>query len=412
MTYDLLLLNPQRTQTAMPLTYKNIAPFLVSNQNRVSSILSYAGLAVGVLLLLCSLQMYININHLLKEKNERKDGFDYISVTKLITNENMAEDHSFSDAEIDALKQQKTIADATPLLANKFLVKATGSSALPFTTDLFLESIDNSFIDTIPAEFKWEVGQDLVPVIMSADYLELYNTVFAPSKDLPQFSAKTVSSVIVQLECYTSTGEVKIFKASVVGLSDRINSVLVPANFLRWANLNFANTSKTKPSRVFIKATDINNTELLNYLQQNHYSVNKDKTKFGRIKQILQAVVSGLSGFGILVILLAMLLFSFYLQLMIERSKNNLQLLLTLGYSPNWLSKTVAKRWIPIYVVIVLSALSITIISQWMFQKFAMNGREDLPAFIHWSVILVALVLMVFSVLFNYRLVSKLLHRL
>jgi len=396
----------------MALSYKNIAPFLSASQNRLSRWLSYIGLGVGVLLLLCAFQMYININHLLKEKNPRKDGYDYISVTKLITNENMAADHSFSEAELVEIKDQQSIDDATPLLANKFLVRATGGSTLPFTTDLFLESIDNSFIDTIPADFTWKEGQATVPVIMSADYLELYNTVFAPSKDLPQFSAKSISSVVIQLECYTPSGTTKIFRASVVGLSDRINSVLVPANFLAWANLHLANSSKANPSRIFIKTKDANSPELLNFLQEKNYHVNKDKTKFGRVKQVLQAIVSGLSGFGVLVILLAMMLFSFYLQLMIARSKDNLQLLLTLGYSPGWLSKTVAKRWVPVYVLIILAALITTVIFQLGFQQYAMNGRDDLPMLIHWSVVLVALALLIVSVLINYRLVRKLLLKL
>lgn len=396
----------------MALSYKNIAPFLSAGQNKLSRWLSYTGLGVGVLLLLCCIQMYVNINQLLKDRNPKKDGYDYISVTKLITNDNMAEDHSFNEAEVAEIKNQKTIDDASPLLANKFLVKATGGSTIPFTTDLFLESIDNSFIDTIPAEFKWQEGQDIVPVIMSSDYLELYNTVFAPTKDLPQFSAKSISSVLIQLECYSNTGVTKVFKASVVGLSDRINSVLVPMNFLQWANQQLAGPVKTNPSRIFIKTKDANSPELLNFLEQKNYHVNKDKTKFGRVKQILQAIVSGLSGFGVLVILLAMVLFSFYLQLMIARSKDNLQLLITLGYSPGWLSKTVAKRWIPVYAIIILAALIITAIFQWSFQQYAMNDRDDLPVMIHWLVIVVALLLLLLSVIINHRLVKNLLLKL
>ncbi len=396
----------------MPLSYKHISPLLSAEQNRLSRLLSYTGLGVGVLLLLCCIQMYININHLLKDKNPKQDGYDYISVTKIITNENMADDHSFSTAEVEELQKQPAIEAATPLLANKFLVKATGSSVLPFTTDLFLESLDNSFIDTIPADFTWRQGQDVIPVIMAADYLELYNTVFAPSKDLPQFSAKSVSALMVQLECYAADGTVHIFKGHVVGLSDRINSVLVPVNFLEWANKKFGNTNKLNPSRVFLKTKDANSPELLNFLQQKNYSVNKDKTKFGRVKQILQAIVSGLSGFGALVILLAMVLFSFYLQLMIARSKDNLQLLLTLGYSPNWLSRTVAKKWIPVYIIIVVLALVFTALFQWIFQQSAMKGRDDLPAFIHWTVVLAAMLLLALSVTVNYRLVKKLLMKL
>ena len=396
----------------MQLSYQHIKPFLNTRQNAASRWMGYFGLGLGVVLLLVSVQLYININVLLKDKNPRKDGYDYISVTKLISNENMAEDHSFSDAEIEEIKSKSFIQDATPLLANKFLVRASGSSAIPFTTDLFLESIDNRFLDTIPENFSWKQGQAIVPIIMSADYLELYNTVFAPSKDLPQFSEKSISSVLIQLECYAPDGTEKIFKASVVGLSNRINSVLVPESFLTWANKNLGSSTNINPSRIFIKTTDANNTELLNFLQQKNYNINKDKTKFGRVKQLLQAIVSGLSGFGVLIILLAMLLFSFYLQLMIARSKDNLQLLLTLGYSPGWLSKTVAKRWVPVYTGIVSTALILAAMFQWAFQQIALNGRSDLSPYLHWMVIIIAAVLLLLSIFINYRLVKKLLLNL
>lgn len=396
----------------MALSYKNISPFLNAGQNKWSRWLSYVGLGVGVLLLLCSLQMFININSLLKEKNPAKNGFDYISVTKLITNDNMASDHSFSDADIAEIKNQPYVQDATPLLANKFLVKATGGTVLPFTTDLFLEAIDNSFIDTIPVDFKWQQGQDIIPVIVSSDYLELYNTVFAPSQDLPQFSAKSVSAVVIQLQCYSNAGGIRNFRASVVGLSDRINSVLVPKNFLEWANQQLGSNTKTNPSRIFIKTKDANNPELLSFLQQKNYNINKDKTRFGRVKQILQAIVSGLSGFGVLVILLAMVLFSFYLQLMIAKSKDNLQLLITLGYSPGWLSKTVSQKWVPVYTLIIIIAIILTAIFQFCFQQLAMNGRDDLSAMIHWSVIAIAILLLALSALVNYRLIKKQLYKL
>ena len=395
----------------MALSFKNIAPFLVINQNKSSRLFSYFGLGIGVLLLLCSVQLYININQLMKERNPKKSGYDFISITKRITDQNMGQDHSFSTADIENLKAQKFIADATPLLANKFIVSASGGPALPFSTDIFLEAIDPEFIDTIPASFKWNEGDNIVPIIISSDYLELYNTVFAPSRDLPQISENTVGALMLQLEC-TGVYGTKIFKGNIVALSDRINSVIVPKNFLEWANKSIANLPSGNATRVYIKTTDANNVDFLNYLQANNYQVNKDKTRFGRVKQVLQAVVSGLGIFAILVILLAMMLFSFYLQLMIARSKDNLQLLLTLGYSPGWLSKTVAKRWVPVYIGIILVALAATQGFQYAFQQGFLNGRDDLSPFVHWSVLAVAALLIVLCIGINYRLIKRLLFRL
>ena len=395
----------------MALSFKNIAPFLVINQNKSSRLFSYFGLGIGVLLLLCSVQLYININQLMKERNPKKSGYDFISITKRITDQNMGQDHSFSTADIENLKAQKFIADATPLLANKFIVSASGGPALPFSTDIFLEAIDPEFIDTIPASFKWNEGDNIVPIIISSDYLELYNTVFAPSRDLPQISENTVGALMLQLEC-TGVYGTKIFKGNIVALSDRINSVIVPKNFLEWANKSIANLPSGNATRVYIKTTDANNVDFLNYLQANNYQVNKDKTRFGRVKQVLQAVVSGLGIFAILVILLAMMLFSFYLQLMIARSKENLQLLLTLGYSPGWLSKTVARKWVPVYISIILAALVATQVFQYFFQQGFLNGRDDLSPFVHWAVITIAALLMLLCIGINYRLIKRLLFKL
>ena len=380
-------------------------------QNNTSRLFSYIGLGIGVLLLLCSVQMYININQLLKDRNPRKTGYDYISVTKKITNDNIGQDHSFSQADLDELKAQDFVEDATPLIANKFVVTASGGSVIPFTTEIFLEAINNNFIDTVPTSFTWKEGQQVVPIIIASDYLELYNSVFAPSRGLPQISSGSVSALLIRLEC-TGVYGTKIFMGNIVAQSDRINSVIVPLNFLEWANKNIANISSEKSSRVYIKTNDANNVVFLDFLQQKNYQVNKDKTKFGRVKQILQAVVSGLGGFSILVILLAMMLFSFYLQLMIARSKDNLQLLLQLGYSPGWLSNTVAKKWVPVYISIVSISLLLTQVFQYFFQQSFLNGRDDLSGWLHWSVIVVAAFLILLCILINYRLIRRLLFKL
>lgn len=393
--------------SAEQLSYASIKPFLDTTQNRLSKIFSYTGLWIGVLLLLCAAQIFININQLLQEKNPRNDGFDFISVTKTITDQNMGSDNSFTDAEIKELRSKEFIIDAAPLTSNQFRAKASAGSIIPFSTDLFLESIQNNFLDTIPPSFIWQEGQLDVPIIFSADFLEMYN-VFAPAQDLPQLSQTSISAVNIILECYGPAGT-KHFRGHIVGVSDRINSVLVPENFLQWANNTFGNTSKAPPARVFIKTKDANNPAFLQFLEVKKYHINKDKTKFGRVKQVLQAVVSGLGGFAILIILLAMMLFSFYLQLMVSKSRDNIRLLVQLGYSPGWLGKTVTKKWIPAYIVIILLAISVASIFQYIFYK---NFTVNLDPVLHWSVWTITLVLLLLCVTVNYVIIKKLLQRL
>jgi hypothetical protein len=398
------------TATQKNITYKTIAPFLHSG-NRISRFFSYTGLAVGVMLLLCCVQMYINIDQLLHDKNPRKNGYDFISVTKTVTNDNMGKDNRFTPADIEDFAKQPFITDLAPLAGNEFRVKANAGNIIAFSTDVFFEAIKNDFLDTLPPSFTWQPGQQEVPMMISADFLEMYN-VFAPSYDLPQLSPSTVGAVNIGLECYAPDGSIVKFQAHIVALSDRINSILVPESFLQWSNKTFSNTPPQPPSHIYIKTTDANGTALQKYLEGKNYRVNKDRTKFGRVKTVLQAIVAGLGGLAVLVVLLSVLLFSFYLQLMVSRSKDNLHLLLTLGYSPLWLSRTVTKKWLPLYGIIILIALAATQFFQYSFQRNFVAGRDMLSPFLNIYVVILTGVLFVLCVLANYTLIKRLLHKL
>lgn len=396
----------------MAISFKHIKPLLQTGTNTASRWLSYIGLGIGVLLLLCSIQMYINIQQMLKGNVVRKEGFDFISITKTITNETMGETEKnlFHKKDIEAVKTKKFVDDVSPLLANQFRVQLSAGAIIPFSTDLFIETLDNDFIDTVPPTFNWKEGQIDVPLIFSSDFLEIYN-VFAPGQGLPQVSAETAAGIPILITC-EGNGLKQTFRARVVALSDRINSVLVPKTFLDWANKTFGNNNDISASRLYIKTKDANNTDLLNFLDENNYKVNKDKTKFGRVKQVLQGIFSALGIFGLLVVILALMLFSFYLQLVIARSKDNLQLLITLGYSPDWLSKNVSKQFIPVYIGIVLASLGITSVIQWLFHRFAMYQRPEITSLVHWSIVLIAFALITLSVFTNYRLIRKLVYKM
>lgn len=390
------------------LSFKPIKPLLGTGTNAASRWFSYAGLGAGVLLLLVSIQMFINLDQLLHKVNTRKNGFDFISITKKINDENQAVKNVFTSEEINELKSKPFVDGVAPLIANEFRVHVEASGI--FGTDLFLETLENEFIDTLPSNFQWQQGQMDVPLIVSSDFLEAYN-VFAPGNGLPQMSAETVERLPITIQC-TGKGKQFNFTGHIVAFSDRINSVLVPKSFLDWANENLGETSEHGATRLYIKTKDANNPDFLSYLDQKNYLVNKDKTRLGRTKQTLQAVFSGLGIFGLLVVVMALMLFSFYLQLLIARSKESLQLLLLIGYSPGWLSKKVARQFVPVSVFIVLIALVLTQLLQWAFHHTVMYDRPELNSVVHWAVIATAIILTVLSIVINYRLVRKLLYKL
>lgn len=396
----------------MKVDFRNIKSLLITGGNTGSRWFSYIGLCIGVLLLLCSIQMYVNLQHLLRKNSTSKNGYDFISIRKTVTNETMGlpSMNMFSKEETEELRKQPFIDGAAPLMANNFRLMLSAGSLIEFQTDFFIEAIDNEFIDTIPPSFNWQAGQTTIPLIVSSDFLEIYN-VFAPGYELPQVSETTISSLTLTITCYDRQQQEISFYGKIVALSDRINSILVPKTFLDWSNTKFSAMPVTKASRIYLKTKDANNPELLEFLEKKNYRINKDKSRFGRVKQVLQGVFTGLGVFGLLVVVLALMLFSFYLQLLIARSKENLQLLLTIGYSPAWLSKKVSRLFIPVYIFIVIIALSGTAVLQWFFFHFIMQEREVLSSIIHWSLPVASALLILLSVITNYRMVKKLLYK-
>jgi len=394
----------------MELNYKKIQPLILSGKNNLSRGIGYVGLFVGILILLVALQTFVNIRALLQENNPRKQGYDYISVSRTITNENMGRDNSFSAKDLQLLRAAPGVQEISPLYSNKFRAEASAGSVMPFSTDLFLESIDNSFIDSVPPAFSWQPGQTDVPLIFSSDFLEIYN-VFAPAQGLPQVSAKTISSINIMLTCSGPLGT-QHYRAGIVAFSDRINSILVPRSFLNWNNLHLDGDTLTRIERVYIRTKDANNPQLISYLDRGNYHLNKDKVKFSRIKGILQNIVAALGIFGVLVIALALMLFSFYVRLMIARSRDNLRLLLVLGYSPAWLAKSVARTWLPVYGIIIVLALLGTQFLHLLFRNLPFVNQGEIPWVVHWSVAVTALVLLLITTLLNAALVRKELQRL
>lgn len=388
----------------MKLSYKHIAP-LIHTEKSVSKWIGYIGLGVGVFLLLLSLQMYFNIQQLIREEVPQKSGgYDYVSISKVITNENMGRDNRFTDKDLELLKNRPEIQSVAPLFSNNFSARASAGDVLPFSTELFLESIENDFLDTIPSTFEWKPGDQIVPLIFSSDFLEMYN-VFAPSQGLPQLSARTISSVNIYLECSGRKGSSN-FRATVVGLSDRFNSVLVPESFLKWANENLAGDSAGNVSRVYIKTVDANNPDLIRFLQEHQYHINKDKIRFGRMKGLLQNIIGAVGGFGILVVLLALILFSFYLRLMIAKSTENLRLLLTLGYSPGWLTKGFTRSFIPVYAIIILISIGLTSLFQYFFSRLSF-ANELVSPILHIAVWITSLSFLLLTFYANNAIVRR-----
>ena len=68
-----------------------------------------------------------------------------------------------------------------------------------------------------------------------------------------------------------------------MGFSSKINSILVPEEFLNWANKEFGNHKENNPSRILVEFTNPNDERIIEFLKENNYEVNKDKLEKNKL---------------------------------------------------------------------------------------------------------------------------------
>ena len=149
--------------------------------NRWQIIGAAVGTFIGLLLLLLSLQFYCDLKELMDGGNS-DDRFVIINKKVNLFN-TLGAKAAFSEEEVQTLLAEDFIDSVGTFQSNLFRVSAS-SQMLGFYTELFFESLPDRYLDVQDSRWNWRPGQKDVPLIMSRDYLALYNFGFAPSQGL------------------------------------------------------------------------------------------------------------------------------------------------------------------------------------------------------------------------------------
>ncbi|MET6999126.1 FtsX-like permease family protein [Chitinophaga defluvii] len=341
-------------------------------------LMASVGLGIAMLLILIAIQTHTNFDQLLHSQQNQNESADFLVLNKKITNAMMGQtDKSmFTPEEIAAIKQQDFVQAFGFITSNQFKVTAAAPGDLHFYTDMFFESVSNEFIDIKNDDWKWSVGDGIIPIILPNDFLNLYNFGFALSQDLPQLSQETVKALPMKITI--SKGLMtQEFTGRIVGFSDRISSFLVPETFMQWANEKFGSGVAASPSRVIIKTKDPANPALVKFLDDHGYTTNQDKIKYSKTKLIVQTIVSVVGFFGLILLLFALLVFSMFIQLVIASCKREIQLLVTLGTAPDQLKRYLLRQFIPLYIVIgIISLVLVTVLQWWAATALAAHQMQ------------------------------------
>lgn len=337
-------------------------------------VMAMAGLTIAVLLILAAVQIQANYHDLLYNKDNQDSIANFLVVNKTITDQNLGTT-GLSGNEINDLRKQDFVESVGLLTPSHFKASIqSASDRFPFYTDIAFESVPQEFIDIAAKDWKWDEHALFVPIIAPNMFLDFYNFQFSFSQGLPQLTQQVVQMIVFKVNLYGPNGMVTL-NGRVVGFSDRISSLLVPEEFMRWGNQFFAKKQDRKPSRIIIKTKDPGNPQLSSYLKEKNLSADADKTRFSRYRKIVDMVVNISGVTGIILLLFALLVFTLFIQLTVASSMDDIQLLIILGTSPTQLHQFLVKRFLPgIGGIILLAFLLLGFLQFFLYRILAAKG--------------------------------------
>lgn len=361
---------------------------------------------LGLAIILGGLQFYIDARSIWEDD----DSFirsDYMVINKRVTSENtFGGATGFSAAEREDIEKQPWVKRVAPFSTADYRVSASlMQQGRGLSTHMFFESIPGDFVDVPASQWRWREGDDEIPVIISKDYLTLYNFGFASSAGLPQMSEGLMSGIPLTLTLRSDDGMRSVqFHGRVAGYSNRLNTILVPQEFMDWSNARFGMGKEKDPSRLIIEVSSPGDVAIKDYMAAHDYEIAGDKSATSA-SFLLRVVVGIVLAIGVVITVLSFFILLLSISLLMEKNRDKLHSLLMLGYDVRIVGAPYRR------IVILASAGALVIATGCVFilRAFylpALKGLEAEPGSV-WLMLGIGMALTVAIILFNLLSISR-----
>ncbi|WP_319503871.1 ABC transporter permease [Bacteroides graminisolvens] len=373
----------------------------------------------GMSIVLLSIQFYKDVIPVFTEG----DSFmkkEYLIVTKKISaiGSFAGKTNTFSEDELKSLQEQRFSKDVGAFTPSQFKVSAgfgMKEAGISLSTEMFFESVPNKFVDVSLDKWHFDKESRSIPIIIPRSYLNLYNFGFAQSRSLPKLSEGVMG--LIQMDIVIKgNGRLEQYKGNIVGFSNRLNTILVPEDFMKWANSEFADENKPQPVRLIVEVDNPADDGIARYFQEKGYEAENDKLDAGKTTYFLRLITGIVMGVGLFISILSFYILMLSIFLLLQKNTVKLESLLLIGYSP-------AKVAIPYQVLtlglnLIVLALSIGIVMymRGMYTEVLMQLFPQMEMSIMWpayvaGIILFSLVSVINIIAIRKKIASIWLHK-
>lgn len=340
-----------------------------------------AGL-VGMTIVLAALQAYRDVLPVFNAPDSFMQG-DYLVLSKRVgALQTLGLGSSdFTSAELDELKAQPFVRDAGAFTPADYRVKGTvGAGGVEFSTYLFFEAVPDRFLDVGTEQWMYEPGDREIPIIIPRNYLNLYNYGFARSQGLPQIPEGIFRRVSLGIDI-AGNGRTERFRGRIVGLSNRLNTILVPESFIRWSNGQFGQGSEKQPSRVIVETDRAAGAAVSDYLARKGYEAEGDRRDDAKQARLLRLAAGGVGGVGLVFSAMSFYILMLSVFLLLQKNSGKMENLLLLGYAPARVALPYQLLAFGLNLCVLLAALPLLwLVRGWYLPELAVLQEGYSPA--------------------------------
>ena len=347
---------------------------LFRNQDKKQLLIAIIGAFMGITFLITSIHYIIKVN-------EFGQGTDILGPNTLILQKKVTNSSSlnitktdFSLNEILKIRNEPFISEVQPIKSNNFDISFETSDPLVpyFRTDVFIQTVDQKFLDVKTDKWHWKDGDKYVPMIMPREFLVMLNT-FMSASGIPQISEDLVKDVKFKFKLWNDS-TVERVDVKIIGFTNEISSILVPTSFMEFGNKKYSDGSDQKITQIMLSGKENEFGLVEELLNKKGLESKNAQMIIGRLKSVVGTLFIIVLGISIIAVLAAGLVLIQYMQLLISRNAYEVRTLLRIGYHPTKIIKSFFVYFVKIFGLVSVLGLFIFFVFKFFLDKMFASG--------------------------------------
>tara|TARA_B110000285_G_scaffold6870_2_gene7090 strand:- start:11589 stop:12767 length:1179 start_codon:yes stop_codon:yes gene_type:complete len=376
-----------------------LTKLLFKNQDRKQLIIAMIGSFLGITFLITSIHYLIKVNEF-GEGTEILGPNTIIVQKKVTTSTTFGMSKSdFSQKEIDNLLAMPFITYVKPILTNNFnLWFETSDKRIPeFKTNLFIQTVDESFLKIDSKKWQWEKGDKSVPIILPRDFIVMLNT-FAASSGFAQVSDELAMKAGFKFMISDEYNNKEWFDVHIVGFTSEVSAVLVPASFMEYGNMNFRLEDEKKITQIMISGKESEFGLVEQMLTENGLETRESQMIVGRLKSMVGTLFFVVLCISIIAVFLSGLVLIQYMQLLMSKNAYEVRTLLRIGYHPDNVIRQFFIYFVKVFgVVMGMGMVTFLFFKHFLDKMFKEGGLHIDTGITYWSMGALLLALALFT---------------